>query len=93
MTVWVMTKQWFDCYGITNENAYAFSSFKAANRQMYEDWTLAYGDRPDKDKPDVDRFWESQVAPFETDWEASMQFRDQSRVDWHIHECEVEDGD
>ena len=86
-----MTKLWFDGDGkITDENAYAFPSRKAANRAMYEDWTQAYDGRPDKDQPDSDRFWESQVAPSVVDMDASLEFRDRSKIDWHIHECEVE---
>jgi len=93
MKVWVLTKQWFDRYGITNENAWAFSSFRLANRTMYEDWTLEYDLRPDKDRPDDDKFWEEQVAPFDLDVESSIMFRDESRIDWHIHECKVENGE
>ena len=88
MTVYILVKQklWIDWRGECTESAYsAFDTFKAANRAMYEDWNSVY----DNARDDADQSLEDQTAPSEMDSEATLEVEDDSRTEWHIHECEV----
>ena len=88
--VWVMSKVLCSCGGEVDVHLFAFSSFKAANRAMYEDWCLEYDENPDARLGDA--FWDSQVDPFERDSVASMRSKDMSHIEWRIQGCEIEDG-
>lgn len=98
----VLEKIWFDRYGYERSKCYSFDTFERANRAMFDDWTEEYdaymrenvlhGEEFDRSKHDPDGFWESQSRPFEGDDAADIRFPDESRIDWLIHETEVENG-
>lgn len=82
----VRQKQWLDWKGECTENAYfAFNTFTAANRAMYEDWNVMY----DNARNDAGLFLEDQTAPSKMASEATLEVEDDSRTEWHIHVCEV----
>lgn len=88
MKVYILVRQkhWLDWKGECTENAYfAFDTFTAANRAMYKDWNAVY----DNARDDADRFLEDQTAPSKMASEATLEVKDDSRTEWHIHVCEV----
>ena len=80
----------------------AFDSFWAANRAMFDDWTLEYmeyietkvmdddDDEWDPRKHDPDGFWENQVRPFENDWKSKLRFPDGREIEWEIRKAKLE---
>ena len=101
MDVFIIHKVWFDAPGdVSKCDCFAFSSWWAANRAMYDDWIAEYDRRPDgpkkgelfdKDKHDPDGFWERQAAPLGTDWRGMIIFREGNWVSWHIVKRKVND--
>ena len=89
MKVWILEKIWFDRYGYEKSKCYSFDSFRAANRAVFDDVTDEYITR-DCQHDNADGFYTEQARPFEDDTEANLKFRDESRIDWVIHETDLE---
>jgi hypothetical protein len=86
--VWVLEKIWLNDGIFDRSDCYAFNSFFAANRAMFDDWTEEYGGHLDDDNEDG--YWEDQVRPFEQDDEAEIKFRDGTEIKWVIHNRSIE---
>ena len=80
----------------------AFDSFWAANRAMFDDWTVEYQDyietevmdendeKWDPAKHDPDGFWAKQTRPFEDDWESELIFPGGDCIRWKLKKVDVE---
>lgn len=98
--IFLMEKIWFAADGsYEKSDCFAFDSFWAANRAMYDDFIEEYdgmsdapsdGEKFDERKHDPDGFWEALVAPFEGDMESGIRFRDGRRIRWEIFKRNVE---
>lgn len=95
--VWILEKIWLKPEDVVERSdCFAFDSFRAANRAMFDDWTEEYKDRPDApDEGDEtefreDQFWCQQTRPFDDDEESRIDFRDGSAIQWNIYNRSVE---
>jgi len=96
--VWIVEKVWVsDTNAYERSDCFAFSSFWAANRAMFDDWTEEYMDRPDApddNGEDVDmnqdEFWTVQSRPSEEDDESEINFKDGSSIKWKIYNRSIE---
>lgn len=86
--VWILEKVYLNDGLFDRSDCYAFDSFFAANRAMFDDWTEEYDGRPDDDNEDG--YWEDQVRPFEHDEEAEIKFRDGTEIKWTIYNRSIE---
>ena len=85
MMVWILEKLWYDRYGYTGLDHRAFTHESRARSAMRDDWHEEYVDRGLQSPP------EENIGPFETDTEASLVLPGgASRIDWSIHETELE---
>ena len=63
-----------------------FSTFRKANKAMYDDYCVEYGDRDGKNTAHPES-----IAPFESDTHAWCQFNDgELEILWNISKCKVD---
>ena len=101
MDAYILHRIDFDCHDeVQSMDCFAFYSWWAANRAMYDSWIEEYDKRPDapkdgelydKEKHDPDGFWEAQPAPFESDWSSEIRFHDGRRIAWKILKRRIND--
>ena len=85
MTVWILEKLWYDCYGYACLDRRAFTHESRARSEMRDDWHEEYVARGLRSPP------EENIGPFETDTEAVLVLPGGAgRIDWHIHKTERE---
>lgn len=85
MKAWVLEKIWFDRYGYVRSACYAFVHEGHAHSAMVDDFNEEYIARGLHSPPDEN------TTPFDTDDEASLILPDDTgRIDWHIHETDIE---
>lgn len=96
--VWILEKVWVsDTNSYERSDCFAFKSFWAANRAMFDDWTEEYMDRPDAPNEgedgwefEEDQFWCQQSRPSEEDDESEINFKDGSSIKWKIYNRSIE---
>ena len=85
MTVWILEKLWYDCYGDACRDRRAFTHESRARSAMRDDWHEEYVAHGLHSPP------EENIGPFETDAEAALVLPGGvNRIDWSIHETELE---